>query len=55
MIEEKNRSLAAMQATHEVRTTELGMELEKERDKFATLQKRLQGILVLMEDPSLIM
>ncbi|CAA2987544.1 Hypothetical predicted protein [Olea europaea subsp. europaea] len=42
LIEEKNRSLAAMQATHEVRTTELGMELEKERDKFATLQKRLQ-------------
>ncbi|XP_022865802.1 golgin candidate 4-like isoform X2 [Olea europaea var. sylvestris] len=42
LIEEKNSSLAAMQATHEVRTTELGMELEKERDKFATLQKRLQ-------------
>ncbi|CAI9764862.1 unnamed protein product [Fraxinus pennsylvanica] len=42
LVEEKNRSLAAMQATHEVRMKQLGTELEKERDKFATLQKKLQ-------------
>ncbi|KAL2461517.1 Golgin candidate 4 [Abeliophyllum distichum] len=42
LVEEKNRSLAAMQATHEVRMKQLGMEFEKERDKFASLQKRLQ-------------
>ncbi|KAL2478725.1 Golgin candidate 4 [Forsythia ovata] len=42
LVEEKNRSLAALQATHEVRMKQLGMELEKERDKFASLQKRLQ-------------
>ncbi|XP_061969528.1 golgin candidate 4-like isoform X4 [Populus nigra] len=42
LLEEKNRSLAAMQATHELQIKELRTELEKERDKLANIELKLQ-------------
>ncbi|XP_011023259.1 PREDICTED: golgin candidate 4-like [Populus euphratica] len=42
LLEEKNRSLAAMQATHELQIKELRTELEKEHDKLANLELKLQ-------------
>lgn len=42
LLEEKNRSLAAAQATHELQMTQLRAELEKERDKLSTIQQKLQ-------------
>lgn len=45
MLEEKNRSLAALQATHELQIKQLRMELDKERDKLKNINLKLQGIL----------
>nr|TKS06236.1 golgin candidate 4-like [Populus alba] len=42
LLEEKNRSLAAMQATHELQIIELRTELEKEQDKLANIELKLQ-------------
>uniref|UniRef100_A0A5B7BAA0 Golgin candidate 4 n=1 Tax=Davidia involucrata TaxID=16924 RepID=A0A5B7BAA0_DAVIN len=42
LLEEKNRSLAAIQATHELQLKQQGMELEKERGKLANIQLKLQ-------------
>uniref|UniRef100_A0A6M2ELY7 GRIP domain-containing protein n=1 Tax=Populus davidiana TaxID=266767 RepID=A0A6M2ELY7_9ROSI len=42
LLEEKNRSLAAMQATHELQIKELRTELEKEQDKLANIDLKLQ-------------
>ncbi|XP_044502757.1 golgin candidate 4-like isoform X2 [Mangifera indica] len=42
LLEEKNRSLAQVQATHELQTKQLRLELEKEREKLANLQLKLQ-------------
>ncbi|KAG6748163.1 hypothetical protein POTOM_048064 [Populus tomentosa] len=42
LLEEKNRSLAAMKATHELEIKELRTELEKERCKSANIQIKLQ-------------
>ncbi|GAV69909.1 hypothetical protein CFOL_v3_13409 [Cephalotus follicularis] len=42
LLEEKNRSLAAAQASHEMQTKQFRMELEKERDKSANLLLKLQ-------------
>ncbi|KAI5598756.1 hypothetical protein BDE02_02G152800 [Populus trichocarpa] len=42
LLEEKNRSLAAMQATHELQIKELRTELEKEHDKLANIELKLQ-------------
>ncbi|XP_022757469.1 golgin candidate 4-like isoform X3 [Durio zibethinus] len=42
LLEEKNKSLEAVQASHELQIKQLKMELEKERDKLANLQIRLQ-------------
>ncbi|KAL9348254.1 hypothetical protein Peur_059620 [Populus x canadensis] len=42
LLEEKNRSLAAMKATHELEIKELRTELEKERRKSANIQIKLQ-------------
>ncbi|KAJ0054648.1 hypothetical protein Pint_00506 [Pistacia integerrima] len=42
LLEEKNRSLAAVQATHELQTKQLRLELEKEREKLSNLQLKLQ-------------
>lgn len=50
MLEEKNRSLAAMQATNELQIKRWSVELDKEREKLANLQQRLQGIFLLVED-----
>jgi hypothetical protein len=44
LLEEKNRSLAAMKATHELEIKELRTELEKERRKSANIQIKLQGV-----------
>ena len=43
MLEEKNGSLAAMKATLELEIKELRTELEKERNKSANIQIKLQG------------
>lgn len=43
MLEEKSRSLEAIQASHELEIKQFKMELEKERDKLANVQMRLQG------------
>ncbi|KAK8509654.1 hypothetical protein V6N13_093511 [Hibiscus sabdariffa] len=42
MLEEKNRSLEAVQANHELQIKQLKMELEKECDKLGNVQIRLQ-------------
>ncbi|XP_020538477.1 golgin candidate 3 isoform X2 [Jatropha curcas] len=42
LLEEKNRSLAALKATHESQINQLRLELDKERDKLAIVQKKLQ-------------
>ncbi|XVF22464.1 hypothetical protein REPUB_Repub12eG0175000 [Reevesia pubescens] len=42
LLEEKNRSLEAVQASHELQIKQFKMELEKERDKLANVQIRLQ-------------
>ncbi|KAJ4823967.1 hypothetical protein Tsubulata_039223 [Turnera subulata] len=42
LLEEKNRSLAAMQATHESQLKKLQIELEKERNKVADVQLKIQ-------------
>ncbi|XP_039061390.1 golgin candidate 3-like isoform X2 [Hibiscus syriacus] len=42
MLEEKNRSLEAVQANHELQIKQLNMELEKECDKLGSLHMRLQ-------------
>ncbi|KAK6239768.1 hypothetical protein QUC31_005237 [Theobroma cacao] len=41
LLEEKNRSLEAVQASHESQIKQFNMELEKERDKLANVQIRL--------------
>ncbi|KAK4411454.1 Golgin candidate 3 [Sesamum angolense] len=41
-IEDKSRSLAAMQATHEAQMKQMAVELDKERSKSASMQIRLQ-------------
>ncbi|CAL5371727.1 unnamed protein product [Camellia sinensis] len=47
LLEEKNMSLAAIQAAHESEINNLGLELEKERDKLANIQLKLQEELKL--------
>ncbi|KAJ6710387.1 MYOSIN HEAVY CHAIN - RELATED [Salix koriyanagi] len=42
LLEDKKRSLAAMQATHELQIKELRTELEKERNKLANIELKLQ-------------
>lgn len=42
LLEEKNRSMAAMQATHGQQIKLLGVELDKERGKLANMESRLQ-------------
>ncbi|KAA8520693.1 hypothetical protein F0562_015035 [Nyssa sinensis] len=42
LLEEKNRSQAAIEATHKLQLKQLGMELEKERGKLANIQLKLQ-------------
>ncbi|XP_059634279.1 golgin candidate 4 isoform X2 [Cornus florida] len=42
LLEEKNRSLAVIQASHELQVKQLGMELEKERTKLANVQLKLR-------------
>ncbi|KAH1073687.1 hypothetical protein J1N35_026015 [Gossypium stocksii] len=42
LLEEKNRSLEAIQASHEQQIKQFKMELEKERDKLVNVQMRLQ-------------
>lgn len=42
LLEEKNRSLAALQATHELQIKQLRMELDKERDKLKNINLKLQ-------------
>ncbi|KAA8516109.1 hypothetical protein F0562_019288 [Nyssa sinensis] len=42
LLEEKNRSLAAVQATHELQLQQLGVELGKEHGKLANIQLKLQ-------------
>ncbi|GMP61264.1 hypothetical protein CsSME_00023795 [Camellia sinensis var. sinensis] len=49
LLEEKNMSLAAIQAAHESEINNLGLELEKERDKLANIQLKLQEELKLNE------
>ncbi|CAL5407366.1 unnamed protein product [Camellia sinensis] len=47
LLEEKNMSLAAIQVAHESEINNLGLELEKERDKLANIQLKLQEELKL--------
>ncbi|CAL5388776.1 unnamed protein product [Camellia sinensis] len=47
LLEEKNMSLAAIQAAHESEINNLGLELDKERDKLANIQLKLQEELKL--------
>ena len=47
MLEEKSRSLEAAQASHELQIKQFKVELEKERDKLANVQMRLQGTYTL--------
>ncbi|KAL7238993.1 hypothetical protein ACSBR2_004982 [Camellia fascicularis] len=49
LLEEKNMSLAVIQAAHESEINNLGLELEKERDKLANIQLKLQDELKLNE------
>ncbi|CAK9134363.1 unnamed protein product [Ilex paraguariensis] len=42
LLEEKNKSLAEMQATHELQIKQLGVELDQERGKLANVHLRLQ-------------
>ncbi|KAI8021282.1 Golgin candidate 4 [Camellia lanceoleosa] len=49
LLEEKNMSLAEIQAAHESEINNLGLELEKERDKLANIQLKLQEELKLNE------
>ncbi|KAJ8748973.1 hypothetical protein K2173_013412 [Erythroxylum novogranatense] len=42
LLEEKNRSMAAMQANHEQQLKQLRMELQKEQDKFEDTQLKLE-------------
>ncbi|GMP61271.1 hypothetical protein CsSME_00023797 [Camellia sinensis var. sinensis] len=49
LLEEKNMSWAAIQAAHESEINNLGLELEKERDKLANIQLKLQEELKLNE------
>ncbi|XP_009766978.1 golgin candidate 4 isoform X2 [Nicotiana sylvestris] len=42
LLEEKNKSLSAMQASHELQLKKLEMELNKERTELANMQTRLQ-------------
>lgn len=51
-MEEKVRSLALMQETHEAQMKEIVGELDKERSKLASLQTRLQGTHLFFEDPA---
>lgn len=44
MLDEKNKSLSAMQASHELQIKQFQMELDKERTELANMQIRLQGI-----------
>lgn len=53
MLEEKSRSPAAVQVTSEVK--QLRIELEKERDKLAIIQSKLQGTFLLSEGPEMIL
>ena len=50
MLEEKSRSLEAVQASHELQIKQFKMELEKEHDKLANVQRRLQGTFIHLED-----
>ncbi|CAL5345039.1 unnamed protein product [Camellia sinensis] len=47
LLEEKNMSLAAIQVAHESEINNLDLELEKERDKLANIQLKLQEELKL--------
>lgn len=46
LLEEKNKSLARLQLTHDQKIKGLQEELDKERGKLASLHFRFQGILV---------
>lgn len=48
-MEDKIRSFTVMQATHESQMKQMMMELDKERDKLASMQLRLQGMIQLFE------
>ena len=52
MVEESNRSPAAVQVNTEIK--QLRMELEKEHDKLSYIQSKLQGTLLLPEDLEII-
>lgn len=49
-MEDKIRSLTAMQATHESQMKQMIVELNKERGKLASVQLSLQGTHLLLED-----
>lgn len=51
-MEDKNRSLAVMQATHEAQVKQMVVELDKERGELASMQMKLQGIHLFFEDPA---
>ncbi|GLT60638.1 hypothetical protein SLA2020_333960 [Shorea laevis] len=49
LLEEKNRSLEAVKATHESQMKQIRMELEKEHEKFSILQLKLKEEHILNE------
>lgn len=53
MLEEKIRYPAAVQVTPEIK--QLRIELEKEREKLAIIQSKLQGTFLLSEGPEMIL
>lgn len=44
MMEDKNRSLAMLEETHEAQMKQMAVELDKEHDKLASLQRKLQEV-----------
>lgn len=49
-MEEKKRSLEAVQAGHELQIKQFRMELQEESDKLANVQIKLQGTFIHLED-----
>lgn len=44
LLEERNRQLEAKQSSQELKITQLGMELDKERNRLADINRKFQGM-----------
>ena len=55
MLEEKNRALAAFQASHESEVEQLGMELDRERSNSENMKVRLEGMPRFLANTNIVM